>query len=110
MGLSNGTTGPSTRRKDSTWYAESTARDLSKSTSTPITSPANSASQRVTLSIQATEQSLQVVYPQEYRRSLPLKGLHQRALPYQEYLELMQREASTQQRLLAMGRWKGRSD
>jgi hypothetical protein len=29
------------------------------------------AFQRVTLSIQATEQSLQLVYPQEYRRSLP---------------------------------------
>jgi transposase InsO family protein len=68
------------------------------------------AGQKVTLSIQATEQSMQVVYPQEYRRSLPLKGLQQRALPYQEYLELMQREASTQQRLLAIGRWKGRSD
>jgi len=68
------------------------------------------AGQRVTLSIQATEQNLQVVYPQEYRRSLPLKGLHQRALPYQEYVALMQREASTQQRLLALGRWKVRSD
>ena len=68
------------------------------------------AGQRVTLSIQATEQSLQVVYPQEYPRSLPLKGLQQRALPYQEYLALMQREASTQQRLLALGRWKVRSD
>jgi hypothetical protein len=53
------------------------------------------AGQRVTLSIQAKEQSLQVVYPQEYRRSLPLKGLHQRAMPYQEYVTLMQREAST---------------
>jgi hypothetical protein len=53
------------------------------------------AGQRVTLSIQATEQVLQVVYPQEYRRSLPLKGLHQRAMPYQEYVALMQREAST---------------
>jgi len=39
------------------------------------------AGQQVTLSIQATEQSLQVVYPQEYHRSLPLKGLRQRALP-----------------------------
>jgi transposase InsO family protein len=68
------------------------------------------AGQRVTLSIQAQEQSLQVVYPQGYQRSLPLKGLHQRALPYQEYLVLMQREASTQQRLLALGRWKVRSD
>lgn len=68
------------------------------------------AGQRVTISIQATEQNLQIVYPQEYQRSLPLKGLHQRALPYQEYLELMLREASTQQRLLALGRWKGRSD
>ena len=68
------------------------------------------AGQSVTLAIQAKEQQLQVVYPQEYRRSLPLKGLHQRALPYQEYLALMQREASTQQRLLAMGRWKIRSD
>ena len=29
------------------------------------------AGQRVTLAIQATEQSLQVVSPQEYRRSLP---------------------------------------
>lgn len=57
----------------------------------------------MTSSIQTNEQSLQVVYPQEYRRSLPLKGLHQRALSYQEYLELMQREASTQQRLLALG-------
>jgi hypothetical protein len=68
------------------------------------------AGQKVTLSIQAKEQILQVVYPQEYRRSLPLKGLQQRALPYQEYVELMQREASTQQRLLALGRWKGRPD
>jgi hypothetical protein len=68
------------------------------------------AGQRVTLSIQATEQVLQVVYPQEYRRSLPLKGLHQRAMPYQEYVALMQREASTQQRLLALGRGKVRPD
>jgi hypothetical protein len=65
---------------------------------------------RIMWAIQAQEQSLQVVYPQEYRRSLPLKGLHQRALPYQEYLALMQCEASTQQRLLALGRWKVRSD
>jgi hypothetical protein len=68
------------------------------------------AGQKVTLSIEANEQELQVVSPPQYRRSLPLKGLHQRALPYQEYLELMQREASTQQRLLSIGRWKGRSD
>jgi hypothetical protein len=68
------------------------------------------AGQKVTFSIQAKEQSLQVVYPQEYRRSLPLKGLQQRALPYQEYVERMMREASTQQRLLALGRWKVRSD
>ena len=68
------------------------------------------AGQEVTLSIRPQEQELQVVYPPEYHRSLPLKGLHQHALPYQEYLELMQREASTQQRLLALGRWKGRSD
>jgi hypothetical protein len=53
------------------------------------------AGQKVTLSIQAKDQSLLVVYPQEYRRSLPLKGLHQRALPYQEYVALMQREAAT---------------
>ncbi len=33
------------------------------------------AGQKVTLSIQAKEQSLQVVYPQEYRRSLPRKRL-----------------------------------
>ncbi len=56
------------------------------------------AGQVVTLSIHAKEQSLEVVYPQEYRRSLPLKGLQQRALSYQEYVECMQREASTQQR------------
>jgi hypothetical protein len=52
------------------------------------------AGQSVTLSLQDKEQELQVVYPQEYRRSLPLKGLHQRTLPYQEYLALMQHEAS----------------
>jgi hypothetical protein len=68
------------------------------------------AGQRVTLSIQATEQNLQVVSPQEYRRLLPLKGLHQRALSYQKYVELMQREASTQQRLLALGKGKVRPD
>jgi hypothetical protein len=62
------------------------------------------------LILQAQEQELRVVYPQEYRRSLPLKGLHQRALPYQAYLALTQREASTQQRLQALGRWKGRCD
>ncbi len=33
------------------------------------------AGQKVTLSIQPKEQELQVVYPHEYRRSLPLKGL-----------------------------------
>lgn len=68
------------------------------------------AGQKVTLAIHANEQSLEVVYPQEYRRSFPLKGLQQRAVPYQEYVALVQREASTQQRLLSMGRWKGRSD
>lgn len=57
----------------------------------------------MTLAIRAHEQCLEVVYPQEYRRSFLLKGLQQRALPYQEYVELMQR-------LLSMGRWKGRSD
>ena len=64
----------------------------------------------MTLAIHANEQSLEVVYPQEYRRSFPLKGFQQLALPYQEYVALMQREASTQQRLLALGRWKVRSD
>lgn len=68
------------------------------------------AGQKVTLAIHASEQSLEVVYPQDYRRSFPLKGIRQRSLPYPEYVELMQREASTQQRLLSMGRWKGRSD
>lgn len=68
------------------------------------------AGQKVTLAVHAKEQSLEVVYPLEHRRSFSLKGLQQRALPYQEYVELMQREASTQQRLLSMGRWKGRSD
>ena len=68
------------------------------------------AGQKVTSTVHAKEQSLEMVYPQQYRRSFPLKGLQQRALPYQEYVELMQREASTQQRLLSMGRWKGRSD
>ncbi|HEY1350862.1 MAG TPA: hypothetical protein VGF67_14670 [Ktedonobacteraceae bacterium] len=68
------------------------------------------AGQNVTLAIHAHEQSLEVVSPQEYRRSLPLKGLPQHALPYQESVERMRREASTQQRFLSMGRWKGRSD
>lgn len=76
---------------------------------TRIPFPTSSLARSVTLAIHAHEQSLEVVYPQEYRRSLPLKGVQQRALPYQEYGALMQREASTQQRLLSMGRWKGRS-
>jgi hypothetical protein len=63
------------------------------------------AGQAVTLSLHAKEQSLQVVYPQEYYRSLPLKSLQQRALSYQEYVELLKREASTQQLLHALGRW-----
>lgn len=61
------------------------------------------AGQSVTFSIHAKEQSFQVVSPQEYRRSLPLKGLQQRALPYQEDLELMQREASTRTSLACIG-------
>jgi hypothetical protein len=61
------------------------------------------AGQSVTFSIQAKEQNLQVVYPQEYRRSLPLQGLHQRALPYQESGELMQREASTRTSFTCFG-------
>jgi hypothetical protein len=77
---------------------------------TPDLTEEGLAGQAVTLSIHAKGQSLEVVYPQEYRRSLPLKGLQQRALANQEYVELMQREASTQQRLLTLGRWKVRPD
>lgn len=60
------------------------------------------AGQPMTSRINATEHCLQVMHPQVNRRSLPLKGLHQRCLSYQDYVELMQREASTQQRLLAL--------
>ncbi len=66
------------------------------------------AGQAVTLRINAAERCLQVVHPQEYRRSLPLKGLHQRSLSYQDYVELMQQEASTQQRLLALQKRRNR--
>ncbi len=60
------------------------------------------AGQAVTLRVNAAEHCLQVMYPQVTRRSLPLKGLHQRSFAYQDYVELMQREASTQRRLLAL--------
>lgn len=60
------------------------------------------AGHSVTLRINASEGCLQVMHPQEYHRNLPLKGLHQRSLSYQDYVELMQQEASTQQRLLAL--------
>ena len=60
------------------------------------------AGQAVTLRIDAAEGCLQVVYPSSHQRSVPLKGLHQRCFSYQDYVELMQREASTQQRLLAL--------
>ena len=58
------------------------------------------AGQPVTLRIHASQRCLQVVHPQGISRSLPLKGLSQRSYSYQDYVELMQREASTQQRLL----------
>lgn len=47
------------------------------------------AGQLVTLRLNATERCLQVIYPQVTRRSLPLKGLHQRSLSYRDYVELM---------------------
>jgi hypothetical protein len=52
---------------------------------------------------------LQVVHPPGNRRSLPLKGLHQRSFAFQAYVELMGREASTQQRLLALQQRRNRS-
>ena len=60
------------------------------------------AGQQVTLRMNAREQCLHVVHPQGNYRSLPLKGLHRCCLSYQDYIELMQKEASTQQRLLAL--------
>jgi Integrase core domain len=60
------------------------------------------AGQAVRLRINATQRCLQVVYPQVTRRVLPLKGLYQRSFSYQEYVEKMQQDASTQQRLLAL--------
>ena len=67
------------------------------------------AGQLVTLRVNATERCLQVIYPQVTRRSLPLKGLHQRSLAYQDYVELMRQEASTQQRLLAFQKRRAHS-
>jgi transposase InsO family protein len=66
------------------------------------------AGQQVALRINATERCLQVVHPDVNPRSLPLKGLHQRSLSYQDYVELMQQEASTQQRLLALQQRRNR--
>ncbi len=67
------------------------------------------AGQPVTLRINASEGCLQVVHPQTNTRSLPLKGLYHRSMTYQEYVELMQKEASTQQRLLALQKRRNRS-
>ena len=67
------------------------------------------AGQPVTLRINASEGCLQIVYPQTTARSLPLKGLHHRSMTYQQYVELMQKEASTQQRLLALQKRRNRS-
>jgi transposase InsO family protein len=67
------------------------------------------AGQAVTLCIHASDGCLQVVHPQAPTRSLPLKGLHHRSLTYQMYVELMQKEASTQQRLLALQKRHHRS-
>ncbi|GAC1431616.1 MAG: hypothetical protein NVSMB54_26690 [Ktedonobacteraceae bacterium] len=66
------------------------------------------AGQQVTLRINASEQSLQVVHPQMKHRALSLKGLSQRCLSYQDYVELMQKEASTQQRLFALQKKRNR--
>jgi hypothetical protein len=53
------------------------------------------AGQVVSLRVNAAEQCLQVVYPPVKRNLLPLKGLYQRSFSYKDYVELMQREAST---------------
>ena len=66
------------------------------------------AGQAVTLRINASEGCLQVVYPQGNQRSLSLKGLHRRSFSYQDYVELMQQEATTQQRLLALQKRRNR--
>jgi hypothetical protein len=67
------------------------------------------AGQPVTLRINAPERCLQVMHTQMKQRSLPLKGLYQRSFSYQDYVELMQREASTHQRLLALQQQQNRS-
>jgi transposase InsO family protein len=60
------------------------------------------AGQAVTLRVNATEGCLQVVHPQGNQRSVPLKGLYQRSFSYQNYVELMQREASTRTSLACL--------
>jgi len=67
------------------------------------------AGQAVTLRVNATEGCLQVMHPSVTRRSLPLKGLFQRSFAYQDYVELLEREASTQQRLLTLQQRRSRS-
>jgi hypothetical protein len=60
------------------------------------------AGQVVALRVDARERCLQILYPQLHRSSLPLKGVYERSYSSQDYVELMQREASTQHRLLAL--------
>jgi hypothetical protein len=60
------------------------------------------AGQVVTLRVNARERCLQVLHPQVKQQALPLKGVYERSFSYQDYVELMQREASTQHRLLAL--------
>ena len=60
------------------------------------------AGQSVALRLNATDGCLQGMHPLVMHRALPLKGLHRRSYSYQDYVTLMQGEASTQQRLLAL--------
>src|SRR5438034_9085998 len=86
------------------WCGASIAKARCQSICPPITSPASSLGRPVTFSILPKEQEVQVVYPHEYRRSLPRVWLTSTcSAPIWEYLGLLQREASTRTSFACFG-------
>src|SRR5205809_3282745 len=86
------------------WCGASIAKARSQSICPPITSPAGSLGRPVTFSILPKEQEVQLVYPHQYRRSLPRVWLTSTcSAPIWEYLGLLQREASTRTSFACFG-------
>lgn len=54
------------------------------------------AGQRVTCWVNATEKCFDICQPAQRLKSIPIKGLHAKTMPFQDYVRLMKQEARSE--------------